>query len=80
MDGLVSLVTQLLAVDPFACDALAFRAKRADRLKLRLWGGAGLCLGIKRLEASRLTWRRCRMEGMCGPTYERKLVHSDRVW
>lgn len=44
MDGLVALVTQVLAADPFAGDVFVFRAKRADRLKLLLWDGTGLCL------------------------------------
>ncbi len=51
MDGLASLVTQLLLADPFAGDVFIFRAKRTDRLKLILWDGSGLCMVTKRLEA-----------------------------
>ena len=56
MDGLVALVAQVLAADPFAGDIFVFRAKRADRLKLLLWDGTGLCLVTKRLEAGGFTW------------------------
>jgi len=56
MDGLASLVTQLLLADPFAGDVFIFRSKRADRLKLILWDGSGLCMVTKRLEARGFTW------------------------
>jgi len=56
MDGLVAMVTQVLAADPFAGDVFVFRAKRTDRVKLLLWDGSGLCLVIKRLEAGGFTW------------------------
>jgi transposase len=56
MDGLVALVAQVLAADPFAGDVFIFRAKRADRLKLLLWDGTGLCLVTKRLEVGGFTW------------------------
>ena len=56
MDGLVALVTQVLAADPFAGDVFVFRAKRTDRIKLLLWDGSGLCLVTKRLEAGGFTW------------------------
>jgi transposase len=49
MDGLVALVTQALAADPFAGDVFVFRAKRTDRIKLLLWDGSGLCLVTKYL-------------------------------
>ena len=56
MDGLAAMVTQALASDPFAGDVFVFRAKRADRIKLLLWDGSGLCLVTKRLEAAGFTW------------------------
>jgi transposase len=56
MDGLASMVAQLLASDPFAGDIFVFRAKRTDRVKLLLWDGSGLCLVTKRLEAGGFTW------------------------
>ena len=56
MDGLVALVTQVLAADAFAGDVFVFRAKRTDKLKLLFWDGSGLCLVSKRLEAGSFTW------------------------
>ena len=56
MDGLVTLVTQALALDPFAGDIFVFRAKRTDRIKLLIWDGSGLCLVTKRLETGNFTW------------------------
>jgi transposase len=56
MDGLAALVTQALLADPFAGDVFIFRSKRADRLKLILWDGSGLCLVTKRLEAGNFVW------------------------
>ncbi len=37
MDGLVAMVTEVLAADPFAGDVFIFRSKRTDRLKLIFW-------------------------------------------
>ncbi len=56
MDGLVAMVTEVLAADAFAGDVFVFRAKRTDRIKRILWDGSGLCLGTKRLEAGGFTW------------------------
>jgi transposase len=56
IDGLVALVTEVLAADPFAGDVFVFRAKRSDRIKLILWDGSGLCMVTKRLEAGNFTW------------------------
>jgi transposase len=56
MDGLVAMVTAVLAADPFAGDVFVFRSKRTDRIKLILWDGSGLCLVTKRLEAGGFTW------------------------
>jgi len=56
MDGLATVVTQTLASDPFAGDVFVFRAKRADRVKILIWDGSGLCLVTKRLEAGGFTW------------------------
>ena len=56
MDSLTNLVKQALALDPFVGDIFVFRAKRADRLKILIWDGSGLCLVTKRLEAGRFTW------------------------
>lgn len=56
MDSLAALVMQALACDPFAGDVFIFRPKRADRLKLLVWDGSGLCLITKRLESGAFTW------------------------
>ena len=54
-DGLVSLVRDAGA-DPFSGALFVFRAKRADRIKIVLWDGSGLCLFAKRLERSHFCW------------------------
>jgi len=56
MDGLVAMVTEVLATDAFAGDVFVFRSKRTDRIKLILWDGSGLCMVTKRLEAGGFTW------------------------
>ena len=56
MDGLAALVQQALRADPFQGDVFIFRAKRADRVKLLVFDGTGLCLYSKRLEAGRFCW------------------------
>ena len=56
MDGLASLVQQALRADPFAGEVFIFRAKRADRVKILVYDGTGLCLYTKRLEAGRFCW------------------------
>jgi transposase len=44
MDGLAAVVKEHLRADPFSGAIYVFRAKRADRVKLILWDGTGLCL------------------------------------
>lgn len=56
IDGLVAMVTEVLAADPFAGDVFVFRAKRSDRIKLILWDGSGLCMVTKRLEVGGFIW------------------------
>jgi transposase len=51
MDGLAALAQAQLQLDPFSGAVLVFRAKRADRVKLLVFDGTGLCLYSKRLEA-----------------------------
>lgn len=50
MEGLATLVRESMGADPFSGVVYVFRAKRADRIKLVLWDGTGLCLFAKRLE------------------------------
>ena len=56
MDGLAALVQQALRADPFRGDVFIFRPKRADRVKILVYDGTGLCLYSKRLEAGRFSW------------------------
>ena len=56
MDGLAALVQQVLQADPFAGDVFIFRPKRAERVKILVYDGTGLCLYAKRLEAGRFSW------------------------
>ena len=56
MDGLAALVQQALQANPFAGDVFIFRPRRADRVKILVYDGTGLCLYAKRLEAGRFCW------------------------
>ena len=56
MDGLAAVVKEHLRVDPFSGAIFVFRAKRADRVKLIMWDGTGLCLFAKRLEQGTFRW------------------------
>jgi transposase len=56
MDGLAALVKEHLGADPFCGTIFVFRAKRADRVKLIVWDGTGLCLFAKRLEQGTFRW------------------------
>jgi transposase len=50
MDGLAEVVKEHLRAVTYSGAIFVFRAKRADRVKLILWDGTGLCLFTKRLE------------------------------
>lgn len=56
--GLAALVAEDLKADPFSGAVFVFRSKRADRLKLIVWDGSGLCLFAKRLDEGRFRWPR----------------------
>jgi transposase len=56
MDGLSAYVQLTLEADPFAGDLFVFRSRRADRVKVLLYDGTGLCLYQKRLERGRFRW------------------------
>jgi transposase len=58
LDGLAALVQEHLKGDPFTSVIYAFRSKRADRLKLIFWDGAGMVLVSKRLEGGKFRWPR----------------------
>jgi transposase len=80
IDGLVALVTQVLAADPFAGDVFVFRAKRTDRIKLLLWDGSGLCLVTKRLEAGSFTWPSVQNGTLTLNTTQLRLLFSGMDW
>ncbi len=42
-DGLALLAKEALGHDPMKGVAVVFRAKRADRVKIVVWDGSGLC-------------------------------------
>ena len=44
MDGLCAYVQLTLKADPFAGDLFVFRSRRADRIKVVMYDGTGLCL------------------------------------
>jgi transposase len=80
MDGLAAMVTQLLSADPFAGDIFIFRAKRADRIKLILWDGSGLCLVTKRLEAGGFTWPPVQDGAVTLSTAQLRLLFAGMDW
>jgi transposase len=56
MDRLAALVQMTVRADPFAGDVFVFRSRRADRVKLLVFGTTGLILVTKRLEAGHFVW------------------------
>ena len=54
--GLAALVSAHLQADPFSGAIYVFRSKQADRIKLIVWDGTGLCLFAKRLDGGRFRW------------------------
>jgi transposase len=55
-EGLAGLARETMQADPFSGAIYVFRAKRADRIKLIFWDGAGVCLFAKRLEDGEFRW------------------------
>jgi transposase len=62
-DGLSAMAAQLMRRDPLSGHLFVFRNRRGDRLKVLYWGGDGLCLWYKRLEAGTFEMRQG--EGPC---------------
>jgi len=56
VNGLVALVAEALAADPYCGNIFIFRAKRLDRLKLLVWDGTGIIMMTKWLEEGRFVW------------------------
>jgi transposase len=56
IDGLVALVRERLALDPFSGHLFLFRNRRGDRLKILLWDHSGFWVLYKRLERGTFAW------------------------
>ena len=54
--SLAALAAEVLREDPFSGCVLVFRSARADRLKILVWDGSGLCLIWKQLEGRAFRW------------------------
>jgi transposase len=54
--GLAALAAEVLGENPFSGVVLVFRSKRADRIKVLVWDGSGLCLIWKQLEGNTFRW------------------------
>jgi transposase len=55
-DTLAALAKEALKQDPYAGTVLVFRAKRADRIKILVYDGTGLCLYWKALDQGAFKW------------------------
>jgi transposase len=54
--GLAALAAEVLGETPFSGVVLVFRSRRADRIKILVWDGSGLCLIWKQLEGNTFRW------------------------
>ena len=54
IDGLATLVQEVLKKDPFSGHLFVFRGRKANLIKILFWDGTGLCLFTKRLDHGRL--------------------------
>ena len=54
--GLAALAAEVLGENPFSGVVVVFRSKRADRIKIVVWDGSGLCLIWKQLEGNTFRW------------------------
>lgn len=56
INGLMSLVQEVFALDPFSDALFVFCNKNKNRLKILEWDGDGFWLYFKRLERGRFRW------------------------
>jgi transposase len=89
MDGLATMVQEVLKRDAFSGHLFAFRGRRANMIKLLFWDGTGLCLFTKRIDRGHFVWPRISIEGESIPLTPAQLAmliegidwrHPERVW
>jgi transposase len=78
--GLVALVAQALAADPYGGDIFVFRSKRNDRIKLLAWDGSGIVLATKWLEQGRFVWPAIADGAMCLTPTQLALLLDGLAW
>jgi transposase len=71
-DGLSAMAAEVMDRDPLSGHLFVFRNVRGDRLKVLYWGGDGLCLWYKRLEAGTFEVRKG--EGGCAEISHAELM------
>ena len=62
IDGLVSIIQNSFALDPYQNCLFLFCGRRTDRIKAILWEGDGFLLLYKRLETGNFKWPRSENE------------------
>ena len=89
MDGLATMVQEVLRKDPFAGHIFAFRGQRANLIKLLFWDGTGLCLFTKRPDRGYFVWPRMSSPSEAIPLSPAQLAmllegidwrYPERVW
>jgi len=71
-DGLSAMAAEVMSQNPLSGHLFVFRNNRGDRLKVLYWGGDGLCLWYKRLEAGTFELRKG--EGGCAEISNAELM------
>ena len=56
IDGLATMVQEVLREDSFSGHLFAFRGRNARIIKILFWDGSGLCLFTKRMEHGGFVW------------------------
>jgi transposase len=78
--GLVALVAEGLAGEPYSGDVFVFRSKRSDRLKFLVFDGSGLVLATKWLEEGGFAWPPVREGTMRVGTQLAMLIEGLSEW